>query len=96
MLPTSRLGNTNTFALPAMSEPGAFFAPTEGTRAASACSSPSIFRSGFISLAFFVASTTLSTTSCFALPLVEKEHIATRGSAKPATDFAVCAVHTAI
>ena len=96
MLPTSRLGNTRTLALPAMSEPGAFLAPTLGTRAASACSSPSIFRSGAISLARRVASTTLSTTSCLAEPFVEKLSIATRGSLKPATALAICAVQTAI
>ena len=33
MLPTSRLGTTKTLALPAMGLPGAFEAPTEGTRA---------------------------------------------------------------
>ena len=96
MLPTSRLGNTSTLAFPAMSEPGAFLAPTEGTNAASACNSPSIFRLGSSSFANLVASITLSTTSCLAEPLVEKLSIATRGSAKPATDLAVCAVHTAI
>ena len=96
MLPTSRHGNTSTLALPAMSLPGAFLAPTEGTRAASACSSPSTFRAGSSSLARRVASITLSTTSCVALPLVEKLSMATRGSSKPATLRAVCAVHTAI
>lgn len=70
--------------------------PTEGTRAASACSSPSIFNAGSSSLANFVASITLSTTSCVALPLVEKLNMATRGSVKPATLLAVCAVQTAI
>ena len=96
MLPTSRHGTTRTLALPAMSLPGAFFVPTDGTRAASACSSPSILRSGLSSLAKRVASTTLSTTSCLALPLVEKESMATRGSSNPATLLAVWAVHTAI
>ena len=79
-----------------MSDPGAFLQPTAGTSAASACSSPSIFSVGSMVFATFVASITLSTTSCVAEPFVEKEHIATRGSAKPATDFAVCAAHTAI
>ena len=96
MFPTSRLGNTSTLAWPAMSLPGAFFSPTDGTRAASACSSPSIFSDGSSSLANLVASITLSTTSWVALPLVEKLSIATRGSVKPATLFAVCAVQTAI
>ena len=36
MLPTSRLGTTNTLALPATSDFGAFLAATSGTRAASA------------------------------------------------------------
>ena len=77
-------------------DPGALLAPTEGTRAASACISPSIFSSGAISLANLVASTTLSTTSCFAEPLVEKLNIATFGSSIPATACAVRAVQTAI
>ena len=96
MLPTSKQGTTSTLALPAMSLPGAFLEPTDGTRAASACNSPSTFNSGQRSLANFVASTTLSTTSCLALPLVENDSIATFGSANPATLLAVCAVHTAI
>ena len=96
MFPTSRFGNTSTLALPAMSEPGAFFEPTLGTRAASACSSPSIFSDGSSSLARRVASMTLSTTSWVALPFVEKLSMATRGSVKPATERAVCAVQTAI
>ena len=96
MFPTSRLGNTSTLAFPAMSLPGAFLAPTDGTNAASACNSPSIFNSGAVSLAIRVASITLSQTSCLALPLVEKLNMATRGSANPATLFAVWAVHTAI
>ena len=95
MLPTSRQGTTNTFALPAIGEPGALLSPTLGTRAASACNSPSIFSSGSNSLANFNASTTLSTTSCFAEPFVEKLNIATRGSI-PATACAVRAVQTAI
>ena len=96
MFPTSKHGNTRVLAFPAISLPGAFFAPTDGTRAASACNSPSIFNSGSSSLARRVASITLSHTSWVALPLVEKLSIATRGSAKPATLLAVCAVHTAI
>ena len=43
-----------------------------------------------------VASITLSTISCFALPLVENDKIATRGSSKPYTFFAVLPLHTAI
>ena len=50
---------------------------------------PGEVRDGSSSLARRVASTTLSTTSCFALPFVENDSIATRGSAKPATLFAV-------
>ena len=49
-----------------------------------ACNSPSIAISGAISLAIFKASTTLSTTSCFAEPFVEKLNSATFGS-MPAT-----------
>ena len=78
-----------------MAEPGALLAPTSGTNAASACSSPSIAISGAISLAIFKASTTLSTTSCFAEPFVEKLNSATFGSI-PATAWAVRAVQTAI
>ena len=74
----------------------ALLAPTSGTRAASACSSPSKSRVGAISLAILVASTTLSTTSCLAEPLVEKLNIATFGFSIPATALAVCAVQTAI
>ena len=55
--------------------------PTLGTIAASSCISPSSLRSGFCSLAIFVASTTLSTSACFALPFVEWERNATFGSA---------------
>ena len=62
MFPTSRLGTIRTLALPAMSELGAFFAATAGTRAASDCSSPSTFRLGNFSFAIFVASITLSMT----------------------------------
>ena len=96
MLPTSKLGTISTLASPATGDPGALLAPTEGTNAASACISPSIFKSGAISLANFNASTTLSTFSCFAEPLVEKLSIATFGSAIPATACAVRAVQTAI
>ena len=95
MLPTSRLGTTSTLAYPAISEPGALLCPILGTKAASACISPSIFSAGSISLAIFSASTTLSTTSCLADPLVEKLSMATRGSI-PATALAVRAVQTAI
>ena len=49
MLPTSRLGTTNTLACPAIEEPGALLAPTSGTKAASACNSPSMAISGAIS-----------------------------------------------
>ena len=57
MLPTSKVGNTNTLALPAISLSGAFLAATLATKAASDCNSPSIFTSGAISLAKRVAST---------------------------------------
>ena len=96
MLPAPRSGNTRTFALPATFEPGALLWPTNGTSAASACNSPSSDNSGSSSCARRVASTTLSTISCFAEPFVEKLSIATRGSSKPAMAFAVCAVQTAI
>ena len=79
-------------AFPAISLPGALDIPTAGTIAASACNSPSIFNEESISR---VASTTLSTISCFALPLVEKLNMAMRGS-KPARVRVVCPVETAI
>ena len=95
MLPACRSGNTSTFALPATLLPGAFVAATLSTSAASACNSPSKANSGAISLANFVASCTLSTNSCFALPFVLKLNIATRGS-MPAIARAVSAVEIAI
>ena len=60
--------------------PVLFDSPTSGTIAASSWSSPSSFSSGASSCASFVASTTLSTSACFALPFVEWESIATIGS----------------
>ena len=36
ILPDCKSGNINTFACPATIEPGAFFSPTDATRAASA------------------------------------------------------------
>ena len=54
--------------------PGALDAPTDGTIAASSWNSPSMRSpSGAFSFAIFVASTTLSTSACFALPFVECE-----------------------
>ena len=95
MFPTSRLGNINTLALPATGLPGALLAPTDATRAASACISPSIITSGAICLASSVAFTTLSTNSFLADPLVEKLNMATLGSIL-AIALAVPAVATAI
>ena len=68
-----------TLALPPTTLPGAFSLATLGTSAASGCSSPSITRCGYFSLAIFVASTTLSTSGCLALPLVEWESMAITG-----------------
>ena len=42
MLPASKSGNTNTFALPATSLLGALLAAISGTIAASSCNSPQI------------------------------------------------------
>ena len=95
MLPACRSGNTSTLALPATALPGALVAATLATNAASACNSPSNCSSGAISLARRVASATLSTNSCLALPLVENDSIATLGSI-PAIALAVSAVDTAI
>ena len=95
MFPACRSGKTSTFALPATGLPGALVFATLSTNAASACNSPSSCRSGAISFASFVASATLSTNSCFALPFVENESIATRGS-MPAIARAVSAVEIAI
>ena len=95
ILPACRSGKTNTFALPATGLPGALVLATLSMSAASACNSPSICTSGAISFASFVASATLSTNSCFALPFVLKLNIATRGS-MPAIARAVSAVETAI
>ena len=95
MLPACRSGKTSTFALPATELPGALVFATLSTNAASACNSPSSAKSGAISFASFVASCTLSTSSCLALPLVEKLSIATRGS-MPAIARAVSAVEIAI
>jgi hypothetical protein len=35
MFPVSKLGNTNTFASPLITEPDAYFSATDGTNAAS-------------------------------------------------------------
>jgi hypothetical protein len=55
---------------------------TLSTSAASACSSPSIASDGLRERAISVARTTLSTCGWLALPLVENDSIATRGSAR--------------
>ena len=59
-------------AWPATFEFGAFASPTEATKAASNCNSPSILsaKSGASFLAIAVASATLSTSGDFAEPLV--------------------------
>ena len=81
MFPASRSGKISTFAFPATGLPGALDAPTDGTIAASSWNSPSMRSpSGAFSFAIFVASTTLSTSACFALPFVECERSATTGS----------------
>ena len=56
---------------------GALEAATDGTSAASNWSSPSTSSSGYCSFAILVASTTFVTRSCFALPFVEWDSIAT-------------------
>ena len=67
-------------AFPATGLPGAFFAPMFSNNAASNCNSPSIFKSDTKPFTFWVASITLSASSCLALPFVEKDNIATMGS----------------
>lgn len=94
MFPASRLGKTNTLASPLMTESGAFFAATEGTKAASNWNSPSRTSSGAFSFAMRTASDTLSVSSDFAEPFVEKLSIATRGSMS--NIFAVFALSIAI
>ena len=72
ILPASRSGNTSTLAFPATGLPGALDCPISGTIAASNWNSPSSNNpSGAFSLAILVASTTLSTSACFALPFEE-------------------------
>ena len=61
----------NPFTYEKTEESGALDAPIEGTIAASSWSSPSTLMSGFCSLQILVASTTLSTSACLALPIVE-------------------------
>ena len=95
MLPACKSGNTKTFAFPATLLFGAFRSATFLTIAASNCNSPSISKSGLISLANSVAFLTLSTKSCCALPIVENDNIATLGSI-PQRVFAVSAVLIAI
>ena len=88
-------GKISVLARPATGDPGAFDLPTASTSAASACNSPSTRRSGARSRTIRNASTTLSTHLCCALPLVENDSSATRGSA-PMTLRVVAAVAMAI
>src|SRR5215831_2750414 len=60
---------------------GAFDCAICGTRAASAWSSPSTINSEFRALTVATASRIRSSDECEALPFVEKERNATRGSA---------------
>ena len=85
----------STFACPATREPGAFDSPTEGTMAASSCSSPSSSRLGSSSWAISTARTTLFASSFRAEPFEEWESIATAGSV-PMSDFHERAEFTAI
>ena len=82
MLPGLQIRENQNICLAGDSdEPGAFDSAIAGTSAASACNSPSISSCGARAFTVLVASTTLSTSLCFALPLVENESIATRGVA---------------
>jgi hypothetical protein len=95
MFPLSRSGKTNTLAAPATGEPGALATATSGTQAASNCNSPSTARWGASRRTSAVAARTLSTRGCSALPFVENDSIATRGSSptraacEPAVDTAI-------
>ena len=93
------LGNTNTFAFPATSLPGAFSFATSSETAASNWNSPSSAKSGAFSFASFTAScifgTDFKNLSSFPEPFVEKESIATLGSI-PVIAFAVFAEAIAI
>ena len=80
MLAEARFGNTSVLARPATFDPGALDLPTTASTAASACSSPSTFSSGARACTMRKASTTLSTSGCLPLPLVEKLSSATAGS----------------
>src|SRR5512143_432762 len=80
MLPASSDGNTITLAWPSMMLPGAFSAATSGSTAASNCNSPSASRSGARSRTRAAARRTISARGCSALPLVENDSRATRGS----------------
>ena len=96
MLPDCRSGKISTLARPATGLPGALDAPTSGTSAASSCISPSSSRLGASSRAIRVACCTFSTSACFALPFVEKDSSATRGSPMPHSVRAVSAAATAM
>ena len=81
MLSASRSGNTSTLARPATGPRSfSFFAATLSTSAASACSSPSIASCGERRRTISRAFTIFSTREWRALPLVENESSATRGS----------------
>ena len=67
--------------MPAVGEPSAFDFAISGEMAVSNCNSPSIWISGFFDFTIFVAAITLETLEWFALPFVENDNIATRGSA---------------
>mmetsp|Transcript_53678 Transcript_53678/g.142740 ORF Transcript_53678/g.142740 Transcript_53678/m.142740 type:complete len:220 (-) Transcript_53678:231-890(-) len=95
MLPAVRSGKMSTFAWPATVPPGAFFAATLGTIAASNCSSPSKSKSTSLSLSNSTASSTFVTSACCADPLVENDKNATFG-ASPTKAACVAALAIAI
>ena len=80
MLPESRSGKTNTLARPATGDPGALDSATSGTQAASNCSSPSTASPGARRRTASTAARIRSTRGPWALPLLEYDSIATRGS----------------
>src|SRR5690606_19860317 len=80
MLPASRSGKTSTLAFPPSGESGALRRATDSINAASACSSPSATTSGRSVRKRSSPARTRSTSGPEALPRVENDRNATRGS----------------
>ena len=81
--PTARVIEAGMLTIglaPGIAAPSSFFAATAGTSAASACNSPSIASAGSRWRAMASARNTLSMRGWRALPFVENDSMATRGS----------------